>query len=87
MRAQDMTPDRPQRLAVWIVDEAAEILAGRPSAGKTPQVAALAAQIAAKGHRIGIVTHSKAAPVVAVDDGAGLPDRAHCAPGDGAVSE
>lgn len=76
MAGQDLTSDRPQPPVVVLVDEAAALLVGRPGAGKT---SALAAQIAAKGHRIGmVVTHSKARPVVAVvDDGVGLPDLTH----------
>lgn len=58
MAGQDPTPDRPRPPAVWIIDEATELLVGRPQAGKTSEVAALVAQLAATGRRTGIVlTH------------------------------
>jgi hypothetical protein len=79
MPGQDLTPDRSQPPIVWIVEEAAAILAGKPGTRKTSAAVALAAHIAATGRRTGIVvTRSKARPVVVVDDhSADLPDLTH----------
>jgi pantothenate kinase-related protein Tda10 len=84
MRAQDMTPDRPQRLVVVLVDEAAAVLAagwhpdrrplaaaircGRAGSGKSHAVALLPALLT--GAQPIVVADPKAGPGVVTDAGA-----------------